>query len=479
MEQSDNYNSRRKFLKSSVMGSALLGISSFPALAESIGGAGTTLLKMPSGQKPAIGMAAPPIPTVRVGFIGVGNRGWYAVRRYTFLEGVEIKAICDINEARIDLTQKMLKEKGLNDVVSYTGGPDVWKKLVERNDIDLIYIATPWLLHTPMAVYSMNCGKHAALEVPAAVTIEQCWDLVNTSEKTRRHCMMLENCCYDEFEMATLNMAQQGVFGEIYHGEGAYIHRLNELCFGKKEDGTGKDYYEDQWLLKYNTIHTGSTYPTHGIGPIAQIMNINRGDKFEFLTSTSSNQYGITKYAQEKYGIDSPQAKQKYMLGDINTTVIKTHKGKTMMIQHDVTSPRPYSRIHLISGTKGIVQKWPVQGIALEPDYHHYLKKEEMDELLVKYQHPQIKKFGETFREISIKDEGSHGIMDYLMEYRLIYCLRNGLPLDMDVYDAASWSSIIELSEKSVLSESKKIDIPDFTRGEWNKRQQLEFAEKS
>jgi predicted dehydrogenase len=304
----------------------------------------------------------------------------------------------------------------------------------------------------------MEHGKHVATEVPAALTIDECWQLVNTAERTQKHCMQLENCNYDFFEMATLNMAQKGLFGEIVHGEGAYIHDLRWLNF--KEEGG----YWNMWRLKHLEKENGNTYPTHGFGPICHIMNIHRGDKMDYLVSVSSNQFGMTAYAKEKFGEESDYAKRTYKKGDINTTIVKTHNGKTIMIQHDVTSPRPYSRIHLVSGTKGFAQKWPVRGIALEPDAHSFLSDEEMEKLLVEYEHPITKEVGKRAKEV-----GGHGGMDFIMDYRLIYCLRNGLPLDQDVYDAVEWSAIIELSQVSVKNQGMPVKVPDFTRGAWNK----------
>jgi predicted dehydrogenase len=410
-----------------------------------------------NGQTDVIELRCEPVDTVRIGIIGLGMRGSDAVDRLPFVEGVKIVAICDVVPANVERAQNILKDKGLPVADGYTDSLD-WKKICERKDIDLIYVCTHWDLHTPIAVYAMEHGKHVAVEVPAATTIEECWQLVNTSEKTRKHCMQLENCNYDFFEMATLNMAQKGLFGEVVHCEGAYIHDLRWLNF---DDTTG---YWHMWRLKHNTNRNGNLYPTHGLGPICHVMNIHRGDKMEYLVSVSSNQFGMTAYAKEKFGENSDYAKRNYKNGDMNTTIVKTKNGKTIMIQHDVTNPRPYSRIHLISGTKGFAQKWPVQGIALEPNYHAFLPKEKMDSILAVYEHPIVKEVGEKAKKV-----GGHGGMDFIMDYRLIYCLRNGLPLDEDVYDAAEWSSIAELSEKSVANQGMPVKVPDFTRGAWNK----------
>lgn len=421
----------------------------------------------PAGQTDVLNLACDPIPTVRIAYIGLGMRGSGAVYRSTFLEGVEVKALCDLNADYVKSAQQTLAGKNLPAADEYTGAED-WKKVCERDDIDLVYICTDWLNHTPMAVYAMEHGKHVAVEVPAAMSIDECWQLVNTAEKTCKHCMMLENCCYDFFEMATLNMAQQGVFGEVIHGEGAYIHDLRSLNFYPSEKGG----YQGMWRLKYNEEHTGNPYPTHGLGPICQIMNIHRGDKMNYLVSMSTKEAGMTEYAKNTFGADSKEAKQTYKLGDMNTTLIRTEKGKTILIQHDVTSPRPYDRKHVVSGTKGFAQKYPVEGIALEPNAHEFLNKAQMDSIMALYEHPITKEVGEKARKV-----GGHGGMDFIMDYRLIYCLQKGLPLDQDVYDAAEWSCLTELTETSVNNGGVPVEIPDFTRGAWNKLNGLQFAE--
>jgi predicted dehydrogenase len=411
----------------------------------------------PTGQTDVIELRCDPIDTVRVAFIGIGSRGTGAVRRYTFLEGVKIVALCDLVPENLDRAEEILKERGLPEAERYSG-PEDWKKVCEREDVDLVYVCTHWDLHTPIAVYAMEQGKHVATEVPAALSIDECWQLVNTAERTRRHCMQLENCNYDFFELTTLNMVRQGLLGEIVHAEGAYIHDLRESIFNEQ------DGYWNMWRLRHNEHRNANLYPTHGLGPICHIMNIHRGDKMEYLVSVASDQFGMTDYATEKFGEDSDYAKRDYKRGDMNTTLIKTAKGKTIMIQHDVISPRPYSRIHLLSGTKGFVQKYPVMGIALDPEAHTFMDDEQMEELLARYEHPITKEVGEMARKV-----GGHGGMDFTMDYRLIHCLRNGLPLDEDVYDAAEWSSIIELSEKSIENQGMPVRVPDFTRGAWQK----------
>jgi predicted dehydrogenase len=418
----------------------------------------------PEGQMDVLELRCDPLDTVEIAIIGLGLRGAEAVRRFMYLEGIKITALCDVVPEKVQKAQDVLTQNGHFKAAEYYGEED-WKRICERDDVDLVYVCTHWDLHTPIAVYAMEQGKHVALEVPAAITIDECWQLVNTAEKTRMHCIQLENCIYDFFEMATLNMARQGVFGEIVHVEGAYIHDLRESYLFKEEGA-----YWNMWRLKHLEKRNGNLYPTHGLGPIAHILNIHRGDKMNYLTSMSSDQFGLTEYAIAKFGIDSEYAKREYKKGDINTTIVRTHKGKTMLIQHNVSSPRPYSRIHMISGTQGFAQKWPKMGIALEPDGHEYLDDDAFKAMMEEYEHPITREVGEKAREV-----GGHGGMDFIMDYRLIYCLRNGLPLDQDVYDAAEWCAIIELSEKSVLNNSMPLKIPDFTRGAWNKLETVTY----
>src|SRR6266487_3717450 len=383
------------------------------------------------------GYAAPKIETVRIGIIGLGMRGSEAVRRLSYIDGLEIIALCDKYPDRVAAAQKTLEEMQRPKAKEFTG-EEGWKALCESNDIDLVYTPTPWSLHTPIAVHAMKNGKHAATEVPAAKTLDQCWELVETSEKTKKHCMMLENCCYDFFELLTLNMVRQGLFGEIVHGEGAYDHDLLLGNFSKTK-------YYNMWRLKEN-FRNGNLYPTHGLGPVAQVMNLNRGDKMDYLVAMQSNDFMMEKMANDLASKDDfykPFANKKYR-GNMNVTTIRTDKGRTIMLQHDVTSPNIYSRIYKISGTKGSALKYPEPGrIAFGEE--NWLSEEEYKKLEEQYQPPIVKKVGELAKQV-----GGHGGMDFLMNWRTIDCLRNGLPLDEDVYDAALWSAIAPLSEWSV-----------------------------
>ncbi|MFN5007927.1 MAG: Gfo/Idh/MocA family protein [Bacteroidota bacterium] len=441
-------SNRRSFLKNITLSTGALATSI------DIDASEKSFVKIPAGFN-MCGYAAPKLPTVRVGVVGLGMRGPGAVDRLSYIEGVEIKALCDKYADRVEKAQSILTKKGLPPAKSYSG-EEGWKALCESNEIDLVYVTTPWHLHTPISVYAMKNGKHAASEVPAAKTIDECWELVETSEKTKKHMMMLENCCYDFFELLTLNMARNGLFGEIVHAEGAYIHDLT------KDYLFNKNAYADMWRLKENMTRNGSLYPTHGLGPIAQCMNINRGDKFEYLVSMSTNDFTMGSMANELASKDDffkPYANKNYR-GNMNTTVIKTNFGKTLMVQHDVSTIRPYSRIHLVSGTKGAAQKWPgPEKIALG---HGWMKPEEQKQMQEKYTLPIVKHIGEIAKNV-----GGHGGMDFIMDWRLIDCLRNGLPLDQDVYDAASWTSAGLLSEVSLKKRSASVDVPDFTRGAW------------
>lgn len=457
---------RRDFLKKTILGTGIIaaGLSTRANEVQDASTAEANRSKTTSRFN-MCGYAAPKLDKVRIGFVGLGNRGPGAVERMSNIEGVEIVALCDIQSERVDKCQAILEKHGLPKARSYSGSKEIWKEMCQSADLDLIYITTPWAWHTPMAVYAMESGKHAASEVPAAKTIDECWQLVETSEKTRKHFMMLENCCYDFFELLTLNMARQGYFGEIIHGEGAYIHDLLEGNFSKSK-------YSDMWRLKEN-YREGNIYPTHGLGPICQIMNINRGDQMDFLTSVSSKDFQMNAKASELAATDSfyNEFVGKKFRGNMNTTTIRTIKGRTIMLQHDVTSHRPYSRIHLVSGTKGMASKWPQP--ARISNGHGWLTEIEMKAVEEKYTPEIVKRIGAMAKKI-----GGHGGMDFMMDWRLIDCLRNGLPLDENVYDAALWSSIAPLSEKSVINRSNSVDIPDFTNGHWKTNSPVELTLK-
>lgn len=423
------------------------------------------------GQKSVLGLTVPAMESVRVAFVGLGMRGPGAVERFTHIPGVEIKALCDYEQARADSCQKYLRAASMPEATVYFG-EEGYKELCKRPDIDLIYIATDWLHHVPVAKCALENGKNVAIEVPSAMTLRDCWDLVDLSEKTQKHCMILENCCYDWFEMNTLNMAQQGVFGDIIRAQGAYIHDLSP--FWKHYWKKGED---DRlgWRLDYNMRNRGDVYPTHGLGPVAQAMDIHRGDRMKTLVAMDTRSFNGRKLVQEI----ADSTCNYFRNGDHTTTLIRTENGKVIEIQHNVMTPQPYNRLYQLTGTRGFANKYPVEGYAIgrqqltdagvEVDIenlsaHTFLPDNERAALEEKYRHPILKKYGDMAKEV-----GGHGGMDFIMDSRLVYCLQNGLPLDMDVYDLAEWCSLAELGTLSMDNGCAPVSIPDFTRGDWNK----------
>ncbi len=392
-------------------------------------------------QDSVLNLRCAPIECVRIGFVGLGVRAKRAVHRMMHIEGCRIVALCDLVEENINEASAIIEEYGAEKPTIFCG-ENGWKELCEMQDIDLIYICTDWASHADIAVYAMQCGKHAATEVPAATTISDCWRLVDTAETTRKHCIMLENCCYDEFELCTINMVQQGLLGEIIHCEGSYLHDLRERI-ASNDDG-GRKW--SNWQVDFMNSHNGNPYPTHGLGPIAQTMNIHRGDRMKSIVSISSKRVG------ENNGLN----------GSMNSSLITTEKGKTILVQHCISLPRPYSRSFLISGTEGFAQKYPTEHFAFTPESDNVITGEECCRILEKHRHPFVAEYKKRGMELC----GRRWI-DYAMDCRLIHCLRNGLPLDMDVYDAAEWSCLVELTDISSKNGGIPIEIPDFTRGKW------------
>lgn len=435
---------------------------------------GTIVVKTPerpAGQESVIGLALPKMEVVRVGFVGLGMRGPGAVSRFTYIPGTQIVALCDYEKERAEKCQKYLKEASLPKAAVYSGDKG-YEELCKRDDIDLVYIATDWLHHFPVAKCALENGKNVAIEVPSAMNLKECWELVDLSEKNRKHCMILENCCYDWFEMNTLNMAQHGVFGEVIRAQGAYIHNL--APFWKHYWKKGED---DKlgWRLDYNMRHRGDVYATHGLGPVAQALNIHRGDRMETLVAMDTKSVVGKDLVKE----NADSVCNSFRNGDHTTTLIRTANGKVIEIQHNVMTPQPYNRLYQLTGTKGFANKYPIQGYALDAEQlkasgvqpkvddlnsHGFMPREEMVALVEKYQHPILKKYGEMAKEV-----GGHGGMDFIMDSRLVYCLQNGLPLDMDVYDLAEWCCLAELGELSMDNGCAAVTFPDFTRGEWNK----------
>ncbi len=443
----------------------IIKIGAAAGLGAAVGGFGLSECKG-SLQKPLPGPArsafrVAPIETVRVGFVGIGGMGSGHVSNLLQIEGVRIKAVCDIVPERTAWAQQRVKELGQPEPTAYTRGEYDFIRMCETEDLDLVYTATPWRWHVPVCVAAMKNGKHAATEVPAAVTLEECWQLVETAEKTKKHCIMMENCCYDRTELLILNMVRKGLLGELLHAECGYLHDLRDIKFTSAGEGL--------WRTAHSIKRNGDLYPTHGLGPVAQCMNINRGNQFDHLVSMSCNSRGLNLFAAKKFGPDSQQAKQKYALGDVVNTLIRTVNGQTILITHDTDTPRPYSRKILVQGTKGIVRKYPEGKIHIEgrTQGHGW----ETLDVYKEYEHPLWKTMQERAKG------AGHGGMDFIEDYRLIQCLRKGMPMDMDVYDAAAWSAVSQLSERSIAKKSRTMDFPDFTRGKWKTNQPLGIIE--
>lgn len=440
---------RRDFLKAS----ALVGAASCAPSADAFSFFG---LFGTSGA-PMHGYAAPALPEIKLGIVGMGGRGQGVMERIKGLPGVTVTAICDRNPEKIQQAQKRLVNAGKQSATEYVG-EEAWKALCEDPNVNVVYNTTPWELHVPVALAAMNGGKHVFTEVPSAFTVEECWELVETSERTKCHCMQLENCLYGAVEMFTFNLAKLGMLGDIIHGEGAYIHDLRDMC---KSNYPEYEY----WRYPHNRDHAGNRYGTHGLVPLCLTMDVNRGDKMDYLVSMDSREVNFKLYKENHLSEQDPRRHDTMKTGDMNTTLIKTNVGKTIMIQHDVSSPRPYTRIQLVSGSKGIVKDYPFQLVLEEKNgagAHDWFGAEKTDEMYEKYCHPLYKTIGDLAAKV-----GGHGGMDFIMDARWIYCLQQGLPLDTDVYDLASTCCIGELTEKSALRKSCAMDIPDFTRGAW------------
>ena len=419
---------------------------------------------------PMQGFALKPMKKVRVACVGVGARGSGAVHRISMIPGTEVVAIADLFQDRVDRQVKWLKDNGKPAPAFALAGPEGYRTICESDKVDVIYSVTPWHMHVPIAVCAMEHGKVSFVEVPGALTIDDCWRMVETSERTKMPCMMLENCCYGEYEMAMFNMVKQGVFGELVHGEAAYIHDQRSLQYNSRYhtmDGhpDASKAGRPGWTLDTYSKHSGNWYPTHGLGPVAKYMDINRGDNFDFLVSLDSKQANYHHYGRELYKDWRRDFKVK--MGDMNLSLIRTKLGRSILLEHDVASPRPYSRINLISGTKGMAMSYPEFKVALEErtgdgKAHEYLGPEATEAIRRKYRHPMWQVAGAVARKV-----GGHGGIDFIMDLRWSYCLQNGLPLDTDVYDLAAWSAMVELTERSVDSGSRPVDCPDFTRGAW------------
>ena len=454
---------RREFLQ----GAAWLGATAVAS------GCLTKGLKVASGGLMQ-GYHDKPFDLLRVAVIGLSRGGCAA--NFAKLPHCRITCICDLEQVRVDNFQKTLAAEKHPKAAEFTGAED-WKRICERDDVDLVYNATPWQLHVPIALYAMEHGKHVVTEVPSAFTLDDCWKLVETSERTRRHCMQLENCSYGEEEMLALNLVRKGLLGELVHGEGAYIHDLRKWNYGDFNPADSFNNYWNFWRLRWNTTHAGNQYCTHGLGPICNDMDINHGDRFDYLVSVDSPSLGFKDYATHAFKDEKNKwkANLNVAMADMNNTIIKTVKGRTILVQHDVANARPYDRLNLISGTRGILQGYPFR-CALESEdkvgegIHEYDAKF-AKEVMEKYRHPLWQQAGDLAKKF-----GGHGGMDFIMILRLAYCLQCGLPLDTDVYDLATWCCLGELTETSARNRGRSMDVPDFTRGGWKTAKPADFG---
>lgn len=426
----------------------------------------------PAGQQSALGLKAPKLPVVRVGFVGLGMRGPDAVYRWTQINGTEVKALCDYEEARALRCNDYLRKASMPAADVYSG-EEGYKKLCERKDIDIVYIATDWLHHFVVAKYALEHGKHVAIEVPSAMSMTEIWTLINLAETKRLHCMMLENCCYDFFELNSLNMAQHGVFGEVIYASGAYRHDLSPFW-----DAYWKKNADDKlgWRLDYNQKFRGDVYATHGLGPIAQVLNIHRGDRMKTLVAMDTKSVNGKMWVEKLSG----KACKDFANGDHTVTLIGTEEGRMIEVHHNTMTPQPYNRMYQLVGTRGFANKYPTSGYALSGDDmkkagvtpsaddlsgHSYMKAADRKALEAKYESPLV-----TIYEAKAKQVGGHGGMDFIMDSRLVYCLQHGLPLDMDVYDMAEWCCLAELGSLSMDHGNMPVAVPDFTRGQWKEQ---------
>lgn len=424
----------------------------------------------PAGQQPVHELTTAPRDRVRVAVIGL-HRGLTHVSNCANIEFAEVAAVCDIFDDRAQAAAEVVAKKTGRRPAIYSGNEQVWEQMVAREDLDAVYIATPWAWHVPMCLRTMELGKHALVEVAAALTVDDCWKLVDASERRQRHCVLLENCCYGENELFVLNLARQGVFGQLTHAECAYLHDLRSLLFTPDTEG--------DWRRSYHTKYNGNLYPTHGLGPVAQYLGAGRGDRLKFLVSMSSPERSLTQYREEHQPNGGAQNGEKYICGDMNTSLIKTELGRTILVQHDVVSPRPYSRINALYGTGAVFFDYPARLSINQPkDYgldaessEEWLSEKDLGTMREKFGHPLWKRLAERAQG------GGHGGMDFVMNWRLLDCLRRGATPDSVVYDAAAWSSIIEASVQSVARGSAPVALPDFTRGLWKTMKPLAIAE--
>jgi hypothetical protein len=414
------------------------------------------------GPAPNEPFATPPMDLVRMGMVGVGLQGSSHVRNFLRIAswyretmgvgGCQITAVCDIVPEKAERNADRIEEAGFPRPTLYTNGERDFERLCAEEDLDLVFTATPWEWHGPVILSAMENGKHAATEVPAVYTLDDCWAMVETAERMQKHCVLMENCNYGRMELLCFHLVKLGLLGEILHAEGGYLHDLRSIKFEDRNEGL--------WRRAHSMQRNGNLYPSHGLGPVANCMDINRGDRFATLVSMSSPSRGLQNWARDNYPEGHPKRQEEYVCGDVNYSLIQTALGRTIMVGHDCNLPRPYSRINLVQGTKGIFSGYPdrvyIEGMSARS--HRW---DDAADWLEEYDHP-------LWREMADRSAGAgHGGMDYMEDYRLIKCLLEGLPTDMNVYDAAAISAVTPLSEWSVANGSQPIEFPDFTRGKW------------
>ncbi|MHC4124562.1 MAG: Gfo/Idh/MocA family protein [Planctomycetota bacterium] len=433
---------RRDFLKAgATMGGGL-----------ALGGLGSFTRQLTLGKLKKV--KTKPIDVVKVGVVGLGGMGTNHTNNLLKIEGVELRAVCDIVMGKVSRIQKLAVEAGQKKPSGYGINKTDFVRMCETEELDLVYTATPWEWHVPVCVAAMKNGSHAATEVPAAVTIDECWQMVETSEKYNKHCVMMENCCYSRTELMVLNMVRKGLFGEMLYAEAGYMHDLRKTKLGNHGEGL--------WRGDHSVRRNGNLYPTHGLGPVAQCMNINRGNQFDYLVSMSTKSRGLKLHATELFGAEHPKAKRNYKNGDVNSSLIRTVNGEVIVLGHNTDSPRPYSRFNTVQGTKGIYTHGKIHVDGKSPAHGS----EKLSEYREEYDHPLWNAYKDN-------NQAAHGAMDFMEDLRLIEALQKGVYPDMDVYDAAAWSVVSGLSERSVANKSRPIDFPDFTRGAWKTRKPL------
>lgn len=451
---SDQVN-RREFLAASAALAAGMAVP-VPAIAEDL-----ALARAPEVPPPrplgAASMRGVPFArrdVARIAIVGTGLRGRSVLSELLAIDGVRVTAIADLRPENAARAATMITDAGQPAPATYAGTERGFEALVQRDDVDLVYTATPWEWHVPVCLAALGAGKHAATECPAGMTLKDLWALVDASERAQRHCLQLENCNYGYNEMLVNRLVHAGVLGEVLHCEAAYLHDLREILFEGRDEGL--------WRRAWHTRLDANLYPTHGLGPVAWYLDIHRGDRFDYLVSMSTPEAGLTRHRAETVATDDPRWAERYRTGDLNSSLLRTAKGKTILLQHDVSNPRPYSRLNGVQGTKGVFSDYPariyVDGQAGGERFGT------LDPWKARYEDPLWTNVGELARK-----KGGHGGMDFVMCWRLVQCLREGLAPDFDVYDAAAWSAPVALTQMSVAKGSAPVKFPDFTRGAWGK----------